>query len=101
MSDHDWQRSTGYPSFSDLLAFLEADLDRGLRLSHRANMERDRQPAEPLLKQVESADADTTGWLARASARHIQTLQLGFRAHQFGLALAEVRRLAGAEGERK
>jgi uncharacterized membrane protein len=100
-NEHDWQRSTDYPSASALLSFLEADLDRGLRLARQAKHEREsgRQVALELLKELESVDAEISRWLERARARHIQTRQLGIRAYQFGIALAEVRRLAGAPGE--
>jgi hypothetical protein len=82
-----------------LLAFLEADLDRGLRLTRQAKLEweRDRHVAPELLKQIDTVDAEISRWIDRARARHIQTRQLGIRAYQFGIALAEVRRLAGAE----
>jgi hypothetical protein len=85
-----------------LLAFLEADLDRGLRLARQAKLQTERGqeiPAE-LLAKLEAANADISRWIESARARHIQTRKLGIRAYQFGIALAEVRRLAGTDGER-
>jgi hypothetical protein len=100
-NENDWQRSTDYPSASALLTFLEADLDRGLRLARQSKHEREsgRQVAPELLKKLESVDAEISRWLERARARQIQTRQLGIRAYQFGIALAEVRRLVGTPGE--
>ena len=94
---------TDYPSASALLAFLEADLDRGLRLTRQAKLEweRDRRLAPELLKELDTVNAEISRWLDRARAHHIQTRQLGIRAYQFGIAIAEVRRLAGHEGQQE
>ena len=97
VADHDWQRSTDYPSASALLAFLEADLDRGLRLARQATLEWEaaRQIAPKLLAELEVVNLEILRWLDRARQRNLHTGRLRLGVDQFGIALAQVRRLAG------
>ena len=98
-NEHDWQRTTEHPTASALVSFLEADLDRGMRLAWRAETqwESERRIDPALAGEMEAVDTEIRRWLGRAAIRRIPTARLQSRVGQFHAALANVRRWISGE----
>jgi hypothetical protein len=94
-SDFEWQRETSYPDAAALLAFLEADLDRGMRLAWQIECEPGLVGRTALLREFKTITLEVARWTDRARQRGIRLGQLVGRVDQFHDALANARRQAG------
>jgi hypothetical protein len=93
--DPDWQRNTTHPSSSALLAFLEADLDRGMCLAWAIESEPDPTRRTALLPEYETIALEVVRWIDRARQRNLPLGHLAGRVDQFREALTTARRQAG------
>ena len=83
--DHEWQRDTAHPSAQALLAFLQADLDRGSRLVSQAIREATPhgRPDRAVLSELERVKQEVLRWVHRAEERKIPLGALEMRTERF------------------
>src|SRR5690242_16876562 len=90
---HQWQRSTDHPSARALLAFLEADLQRGLLLVRQAETElatAGPAAARPALGALHVVLLEITRWLDQARKRKIPLGSVEPLVAEFSQALRSI-----------
>lgn len=97
--EDEWQRTTEYPSSKALLRFLEADLDRGLRLVKQARDEWQKPSgvSSKLLGEIARVEADIQRWLELARDRHASVAHLDRKLAEFASSVAGFGRNSPAE----